>query len=268
MKPPLHFAHGNGFPSPCYQQLLSRLKKTFDCYYIDRVGHDQRFPVTDNWRALVDEVILSIQSQTTQPVIAVGHSLGGILSLLASIEQPALFQSVVLLDSPLLGRLKSSAIRLSKMLGVIDHVTPASRTRHRKQHWNTREEAYSYLKSRHLFKHFTPACLNDYIEYGLVEGESGYTLRFDPAIEYQIYRTIPHVLHHYEGVLTVPCALIYGNKSTIIYPNDVHYMKKHHGIVGYETKGTHMFPMEHPDVVADLIAHAVGAMKESLEKKA
>ena len=257
MKASLHFVHGNGFPSPCYQQLLSRLQTRFDCYYIDRVGHDQRFPVTDNWRALVDEVILSIQSQTNEPVIAVGHSLGGILSLLASIEQPALFKSVILLDSPLLGRLKSSVLRLSKMLGVIDHLTPASRTQGRKQHWQNREEAYSYLKSRKLFKHFTPACLEDYIEYGLVRDSSGYMLRFDPVIEYQIYRTIPHVLHHHEGAITIPCALIYGNQSTVINQTDLHYMKKHHDIVAYETSGTHMFPMEHPETVADLIFHAV-----------
>ena len=257
MKEILHFAHGNGFPSPCYRQVFQYLKAPYACCYIDKVGHTSEFPVTDNWHHLVDEIIDSIKTQASQPVIAVGHSLGGILSLLASIEQPALFKSVILLDSPLLGRLKSSVLRLSKMLGVIDHLTPASRTQGRKQHWQNREEAYSYLKSRKLFKHFTPACLEDYIEYGLVRDSSGYMLRFDPVIEYQIYRTIPHVLHHHEGAITIPCALIYGNQSTVINQTDLHYMKKHHDIVAYETSGTHMFPMEHPETVADLIFHAV-----------
>ncbi|HBI21687.1 MAG TPA: alpha/beta hydrolase [Legionella sp.] len=261
MKDVVHFAHGNGFPSPCYHQLLSRLQTRYDCYYIDRVGHDHRFPVTDNWRALVDEVILSIQSQAKQPVIAVGHSLGGILSLLASIEQPCLFKSVILLDSPLLGRFKSSILRLSKMLGMIDHVTPAFRTKGRRDHWQTREAAFAYLKSRKLFKHFTPACLHDYIEYGLNKDDEGYTLRFDPSIEYQIYRTIPHVLHRYKGGLSVPCALIYGNMSNVINSADVHYMKTHHQMASYETNGSHMFPMEHPEAVADLIFNAIDAFE-------
>lgn len=260
MREPLHFVHGNGFPSPCYQQLLSRLEERFNCCYIERVGHDHRFPVTENWRALVDEVILSIRSQTTQPVIAVGHSLGGILSLLASIEQPALFKSVILLDSPLLGRLKSSILRLSKLLGVVDHVTPAFRTRGRREHWQTREEAFAYLKSRRLFKYFTTACLNDYIEYGLNKDESGYTLRFDPRIEYQIYRTIPHVLYRYKGALSVPSALIYGDKSNVINQADIQYMKTHHQIASFKTNGTHMFPMEHPDATADLIFQVLGEM--------
>ena len=257
MKELIHFAHGNGFPSPCYTQLLNGLQAQFDCCYIDRIGHDPEFPVTDNWRYLVNEVILSIKQQAISPVIAVGHSLGGVLSLLAAIEEPALFKAVILLDSPLLGRFKSNIVRLSKLLGVIDRLTPAFRTRGRRSHWDTREEVWSYLKSRKLFRHFTDACLNDYIHYGLQHDATGYTLRFNPDIEYHIYRTIPHILHQYEGKTTVPCAVIYGNKSRVVDRLDLNYMKKQYGVVSYETKGTHMFPFEHPDAVATLLLQVI-----------
>lgn len=253
----MHFAHGNGFPSPCYKQLLRQLDQHFDCCYIDRIGHDIDFPVTENWHFLVDEIISSIQSQALKPVIAVGHSLGGVLSLLAAIEQPALFKCVILLDSPLLGRFKSNIIRLSKMLGMIDHLTPASRTRGRQQHWQSRDDVLSYLKSKPLFKSFTDACLNDYIDYGLQKTEYGFALRFASDIEYQIYRTIPHVLHQYEGKLRIPSALIYGRQSTVIDQFDRRYMKKHYNIVNYAINGTHMYPMEHPDAAAALIVRAV-----------
>lgn len=257
MRELVHFVHGNGFPSPCYRQLLNRLHDRYDYCYIDRVGHDRRFPVGDNWNALVDEVILSIKTQASIPVIAVGHSLGGVLSLLAAIKQPDLFKAVILLDSPIIGRVKSSILRLSKMLGMIDHITPAFRTRERREHWQFREQALSYLRSRALFKQFTPICLEDYIDYGLKKDDSGYSLRFNREIEYHIYRTIPHALHHYEGELNVPCALIYGNKSNVINRGDLGYMKKHYRVVSYETNGTHMFPMEHPEDVANLIFTAV-----------
>lgn len=84
----IHFAHGNGLPSPCYRQLLSALESRYDCCYIDKIGHNAKFPVTENWHFLVDEVLNSVRQQATQPVIAVGHSLGGVLSLLAAIEEP------------------------------------------------------------------------------------------------------------------------------------------------------------------------------------
>ena len=134
MRETIHFAHGNGFPSPCYRQLIQQLEKRFNCCYIDRVGHTSQFPVTENWQRLIEEVIFSIQSQALQPVIAVGHSLGGVLSLLAAIEQPSLFKAVILLDSPLINRFKSSVVRFSKALGMIDRLTPAFRTRARRQH--------------------------------------------------------------------------------------------------------------------------------------
>lgn len=257
MKEILHFAHGNGFPSPCYKQLLQHLQKHYDICYIDRVGHSSAFPVSDNWHNLVSEVIDSVKTQAPQPVIALGHSLGGILSLLAALEQPSLFRAVVLLDSPLLGRLKSNIVRFSKVLGMIDHLTPAFRSRDRRQHWESREQALTYLKSRKLFKTFTDACLNDYIDYGMIKNEEGYSLRFDRKIEYQIYRTIPHILHQYEGKLQVPTALIYGNKSTVVDGLDLRYMKKHHGIASFETKGTHMFPMEYPAATSNLILDVV-----------
>ena len=195
--------------------------------------------------------------QASQPVIAVGHSLGGVLSLLAAIEQPELFKAIILLDSPLLGRFKSNLVRISKMIGMIDRLTPAFRTRGRREHWRTREEVLSYLRHRKLFKYFTEPCLNDYVDYGLNKDELGFSLRFDPDIEYRIYRTIPHILHHYEAKLTVPSTLIYGSKSTVIDRLDLRYMKKHYGMVNFETKGTHMFPMEHPEDVARLIFKAV-----------
>ncbi len=253
MRDPLHFVHGNGFPSPCYKELLQPLHQRFDCFYIDRLGHSPEFPVTDNWRHLVKEVIVSIKTQASQPVVGVGHSLGGVLSLLAAIEEPGLFKSVIILDSPLLGRLKSSIVRFSKALGMIDRLTPAFRTRGRREHWQNREQLMTYLKSRKLFKFFTDACLNDYIDYGMEKKGDAYFLRFDKKIEYQIYRTIPHILHDYEGKLDVPTALIYGDKSTVVDRLDIRYMKKHHDVVSFETKGTHMFPMEHPHNTAQLI---------------
>lgn len=257
MKELLHFSHGNGFPSPCYRQLLQSLQGKFDCHYIDRIGHSLNFPVSENWHSLVEEVIASVRANATEPVIALGHSLGGVLSFLAAVEQPDLFKAVILLDAPIIGRVKSNILRLSKAMGMIDHVTPAFLTRGRRQYWESRNEALSYLKSRNLFKTFTDTCIEDYIDYGMEKNENGYSLRFNRQIEYQIYRTIPHILHEYKGTLKTPTALIYGSNSNIIDWTDLRYMKKHHGIESYKIEGTHMFPFERPEEAADLVIKVV-----------
>lgn len=260
MRDLIHFAHGNGFPSPCYRQLLEALEVRYDYCYIDKIGHNSCFPVKDNWHFLVDEIIDSIQKTATRPVIAIGHSLGGALSLLAAIEQPQLFKAVIMLDSPLLNRFKSRLIHFAKIVGLIDRITPAYRARRRRQFWQTREELVIHLRSKNLFKSFTNLCLEDYIDYGLQKTPKGYELRFDRDIEYSIFRTIPHHFYTYEGQLTVPTALIYGDKSTVVDRFDVRYMKSKYKIPAYKIKGSHMFPMECPDLVAEKIFEILDAI--------
>lgn len=250
MRELIHFAHGNGFPALCYKQMLNELATEYDYCFIDRLGHDPKFPVGENWQNLVLEVIDSIKRQATQPVIGLGHSLGGVISLLAAIDQPELFKAVVMLDSPLIGRIKSNLVRLAKKLGIIDRVTPAFRTKGRRQYWQTHEQVLQYLKTRELFKTFTEECLEDYISYGLDKTEDGYHLRFDRHIEYLIYRSVPHVIPKYEGKLTVPAAIIYGDKSLVLDVSDLRYMNRQFHINSYKIKGSHLFPMESPYATA------------------
>lgn len=256
----MHFAHGNGFPARCYSQLLNHLMPYYDVRFIDRIGHTNQFPVTENWHYLVEEIVFNIKQETQQPVIALGHSLGGVLSLMAAIEEPSLFKAVIMIDAPLLGRFKSSMVRLAKALGIIDRITPAARSKGRRTHWKSKEDVLRYLKSRDLFRTFTEQCLQDYIEYGLIKTSEGYRLRFDRHVEYLIYRTIPHSLKHYEGRLTVPTVLIYGDKSSVVDKLDISYMKNQYNISSYKMKGTHMLPMEYPDLLAKKIVKIVNAI--------
>lgn len=253
MRDIIHFAHGNGFPSPTYQQLIEGLRVNYEVNYIDRIGHHSDYPVTDNWYHLVDELIHSIETQADVPVIAVGHSLGGVLSFRAAAKRPELFKAVVLLDSPILGRFKSKLLKLSKTIGMIDKITPASQSKLRRTHWDTKEEALAYLKSKPLFKSFKEDCLKDYIKFGMRVESDGYHLRFDRQIEYQIYRTIPHMLYQSEDKHVIPCGLIYGRYSNIIDKHDIRNMKKNYNINHQIIDGTHMFPMEKPKTATKMI---------------
>ncbi len=91
----------------------------------------------------------------------------------------------------------------------------------------------------------------------MVKNEQGYSLRFDPEIEYQIYRTIPDVCYKNEGKLQTPTALIYGDHSHLIKRREVHYMKKKYGITCFKTPGSHMFPMEHPNACAKVVMDVI-----------
>ena len=86
--PRLHFSHANGFPAACYQKVFDHLQRDFRISTINTLGHDARYPVTEGWPHLVDELIDHLEREVDEPVLAVGHSLGGYLSYLAAVRRP------------------------------------------------------------------------------------------------------------------------------------------------------------------------------------
>ena len=56
-KPVLHFAHANGIPSPVYTPLLADLQRDHDVVTLPEIGTDPRYPVTNHWPHLVEELI-------------------------------------------------------------------------------------------------------------------------------------------------------------------------------------------------------------------
>jgi pimeloyl-ACP methyl ester carboxylesterase len=109
----IHFAHANSFPAPVYGKLLRALGQHYQLGWLDCIGHDPQYPVTDCWPHLVDETI-AVLSRYRQPVIGVGHSLGGYLLFYAAIRAPELFKALVILDSPLMGPRRAGLIWLAK----------------------------------------------------------------------------------------------------------------------------------------------------------
>ncbi len=84
---PIVFSHANGFPAGTYRLLFDRLRaQGYGVHAIEKFGHDPRYPVTNNWPHLRDQLIHFIEREVPQrPAWLVGHSLGGFLSLLAAI---------------------------------------------------------------------------------------------------------------------------------------------------------------------------------------
>jgi pimeloyl-ACP methyl ester carboxylesterase len=266
MKKLIHFAHANGFPGACYRKLYGYLAPHFDITYVDIIGHHPDYPVTDNWEHLVKELIADIEKQQRQPVIGVGHSLGGVLHFLASQQRPDLYQAVVMLDAPVLDRVRSAAVRVMKMVGMIDKITPAGRTKYRRQSWSSTQAAIEYLQTKALFADFDPECLSDYVNFGMQHlADGSVQLRFDRDIEYRIYRTLPHHLGRYRQQPIIATGLLYGKTTNVILASDIHYMQKNLHIHTQVTNGGHLFPFEFPMQTATdlttLITHVL--LKES-----
>lgn len=234
--------------------MLSPLSSAFTISFIDAIGTDPRYPPTEGWPRLVDQLIESIK----EPVYGVGHSLGGYLNYLAAVRRPELFRAIVLLDAPIIGPFRGSMLGATKRLGIVDRVTPAGATRDRRSTWETREEARAHFRTRPLFKNFTDEALDDYVRHGLIERNGKLRLKIDPLIEYQIYRTIPHDMMRHLRELRVPAAFIGGADSDVVRRVRLAGMRPKFRL--RTVPGGHLFPFEHPREAAA----AVGELLDEL----
>ncbi len=255
MKEIIHFSHANGFPAGSYKTLLSYLNDDFEIGSIDRLGHHPNYPVSNNWSFLVSQLIDELKSKYQQPVYLVGHSLGGVLSMMVAAQRPDLVKGLIMLDAPFLTSIEAHGLTWVKRLGLIDRVTPAGRTLGRQEKWGSSTEASDYFRQKKLFKAFDERCLADYIAHGTVESlNGGRQLHFDAATEINIYRTIPDNLHHTPR-LEMPAVVIAGKYSDVFKKQHAYKMKRQLGMGVEWVEGSHMFPLEQPMKTAKRIKH-------------
>lgn len=252
MKPIIHFAHANGIPSRTYQTLFDLLSDEYDVVFVPLIGADPHYPITNQWDFLVQQLIDSIESQAKgRPVIALGHSLGSVLSLMVSLVRPDLVSQLIMLDPPLIVGKSSFALHIAKKFfpKIVDKTTPAGLSIKRRDHWESREQAAQLLRERGLFKTFAQPCFDDYIRYGLKEDKQrgGVTLSIPKMAEVEIFRTTPSLWWGRIPKPTVPTHLVTGQDSeflTFKYPQTV---KKKMAIPYSIVEGGHMFPLQYPE---------------------
>jgi pimeloyl-ACP methyl ester carboxylesterase len=226
---------------------------------IEAIGTHPRYPVTEGWPLLVRQLIDTLERERGgEPVFGVGHSLGAYLTFFAAAQRPELFRAIVMIDAPVIGAVKGRLLGATKRIGIVDRVTPAGATRDRRAEWASRDEARAHFRTRKLFRGFTPECLDDYVRHALAGKGNHYRLRIDPAIEYQIYRTIPHDMQQQLRLLQVPAGFIGGTGSDVVRRVGMGEMRGP-GFLKRRVPGGHLFPFEHP-------AEAAAAVVELLEE--
>lgn len=253
MKRIIHFAHANGFPACSYRKLFSFLQDDFQINYINRHGHDPRFPVTDDWSYLKLELEEQLKNRYRRPVIGLGHSLGGLLHLLVAAGQPGLYSSIILLDAPIISPLSSLLIKYAKKTNLMERYSPARSTRTRRAHWKDLDEAFEHFRRKKKFARFDEQMLRDYLKCGTMSTARGLELSFRPEIEAQIYATLPHNLPKLRGKLPMPLAYIGGTRSQEARLARLGFMKKHFAVRFCFLEGSHLFPFEDPEKTARLI---------------
>ncbi|MBV8049299.1 MAG: alpha/beta hydrolase [Paludibacterium sp.] len=257
----LYFAHANSYPASVYHKMLSALSGDYTVTYTDCVGHDPAYPVSDCWPFLVDETIAAIERLDAGPVWAVGHSLGGVLVLYAAVRRPDLFKGMALLDSPLLSPSRAWGIWCAKKMGFIDRITPGGNTLSRRDNWASVDMVHEYFARKALFARFDPDTLRDYAQHGTEDnGLGGRQLKFRPAIEHEIYITMPHNVGRYADHNQVPGVYLAAAEHPVLRARDLRYVRDRFGLIIDHHPGSHLFPLEQPLATAARIRQAFDAI--------
>ncbi len=229
---------------------------------VDKFGHDPQYPVTDNWRYLVQQLHDFAQREVEkygEPAFLVGHSLGGFLSLLCAAHHPRLARGVLLLDSPLLGGWKATALGAMKRTQLVGSVSPGRVSRRRKNRWPDVEAVLEHFRHKKAFAHWDPQALHDYATLGTHDEDGERVLSFDRDIETSIYNTLPDNLDQVLRRHPLHCAVGFiGGRSS-------EEMKQVGMSMTVEVTqgrtmmldGSHLFPMEKPAATAAAIEAAL-----------
>lgn len=259
-KLPLHFAHANSYPAGTYRQYFNHLREQFDIGALDMHGHDPRFPVEDGWRTLSSELIAQLEAYP-EPVVLVGHSLGGMLSMMAAKKRPELVRCVVMLDSPLVAGWRALVWRLVKNSSWADRYTPAKFSVRRRNVWPDRAAAFEHFSRKDMFAAWSPGVLDDYLDHGLMPHPEGVQLRFTREVETAVYRSLPHHLGRLlREPYPVPIGFIGGTESV---ESRQAGLKATRALVRDNfmlVEGGHLFPMESPAVAAKATADMVSRL--------
>ena len=264
---PIIFSHANSFPASTYGLLFKSLKaRGFTVKAIEKFGHDDRYPVSNNWPHLVQQLIdftkVEVEKAGT-PVFLVGHSFGGLVSLMAAARAPELARGVVLVDSPVLGGWRATTLGVIKSTQLVGSVSPGATSRRRRNNWPDQAAALEHFRHKKAFARWDPQVLRDYIAHGTHDegrgAEKKRVLSFDRAVETAIYNTLPDNLDRLLQRHPIKCPVAFLGGTHSVEMKQVGMAMTERITRGriLMLDGSHLFPMEKPLATAAALEAAL-----------
>ena len=228
---PIHFAQGNGFVAGVYRQMIEPLAQQHTVYATHHRAswasvHPHQPPSRFSWASAADDLIASLDAlnrerathsadtASTQKFIGVGHSLGGVMTLIAAHRRPDLFEKIVLIEPVMFPNRAIWTLNAIPMALRYRLLPMAKRTLNRRDVWGSHQEFMDYHARKSAFYGIPPSVMQDYAHYGLRarERQDGLELSFPKTWEAHIFRTISNGWQALKE-LKVPCVAIRGADS-------------------------------------------------------
>jgi pimeloyl-ACP methyl ester carboxylesterase len=264
--PALHFAHANGFPPGTYRKLIDELTNHHHVFSMAArpLWPDSRPQVLRDWSPLAEDLRAGLESRGLRGVVGVGHSLGAVISLLASASDPGLFSAVIAVDPLILTGAHSLFWGSLKAVGLSGRVGIVRGARRRRELWSDRDEVRSSYSNKKIFAGWDPEVLEDYLDTGVVDlADGGVHLRYPREWEARIFAAAPHNLWAELRKVSVPTLFVQGEHSdTFLGATRLRVEREVSGSrTAVMADSSHFVPMERPRELARVIVEFLGSIR-------
>jgi len=260
--PPLHFAHANGYPPRAYTPLLETLTPH---YRVTAMLARPLWPDCPpdglaDWSPLADDLLRFLDERGERGVIGVGHSLGGVVTLMAALRRPESFRALVLIDPVLLTYPILAAWTIFYKLGLGYRLHPlALGALRRRRVFESMDLMYAHYRRKPVFSRIDERGLRAYVEALARPRPDGQVeLAYPPEWEARIYVTGP--LHEWKlwrqlKDLRPPLLIVRGQETDTFVPAAARMSQQRlpQAVIHTIPGAGHLAPMEKPGEVGEVI---------------
>jgi pimeloyl-ACP methyl ester carboxylesterase len=256
--PPLVFTHANGFPPDTYRLLFGGLSSRF-C--VDAFAARPLWPGSDPsgidaWSDLAGDLRLSMRERDLREVIGVGHSLGGVLAIMAAAADRSLFRALALIDPVVFTGVHALFWGGLKNLGFSHRLPLIRSARRRRDRFPSLDAVRKAYAGKSVFSTWQDEVLDDYVTAAFGAADSGgVELRYSKAWESRIFELTPASVWRSLCSLDLPMLFIRGASSDTFLVSAANRVRRvlPSATVVEIPDTTHFLPMERPEAVAGAI---------------
>lgn len=260
---PVLLSHATGFHAHCWEPLAEELTPRHHVTGFDHRGYGDAEtvdPATIEWRQYGNDALAAARALSAQhdgqPIIGVGHSMGGASLLMASLIEPSLFSHLFVFEPIVFPPHDSST-------GERPPNPLAGGARKRKSVFDSYQAALDNFTSKPPMATFHPQAREAYVRHGFKQNQDGTVeLKCLPEHEARTYETGgSHGTWEDLANVTVATWVISGAPAPFQpsgIASQIAERIPHSTYVQYDIMG-HFGPLEHPHVIASLVETTVAS---------
>jgi pimeloyl-ACP methyl ester carboxylesterase len=264
----IHLAVANGFPPATYSAFVRPLLAGHRVFSLPPralwPGIGPPPPQAGTWDQMADDLLAGWTALGCDRLVAVGHSYGGVASLIAAAREPERFEALVLLDPTIFPRQVMAEIAEMRREGQPARFEVVEGARKRRSRFASVDEAYAFWRERSLFRLWPDQALRwdaESMTRPAADGE-GVELTWSGEWEAWYYESFQVNTWEHAARLSpdIPLLVLVGGTSTTVRPETVVEMRRVWPWAENRTMPGHghLFPQEMGEEAGRVVAEWLG----------